>query len=302
MYGAFRMFRRIEDAIDDIASARERAPVYRRLLSFLALLLLPLILLLMAGIIAALSRAADGTAVGGVLSRLVSAVPLLRSAAGITVAVAAFGLALAIFYASAARARITFKSAAIGGLAAAMALVVTTWAFTRFQIGVARASVLASGVAALPVFMLWAFACWYVVLIGAEIAVAYDLDRTLSHGAHTWALAPLAEQAAAATLMIEMARRGEPVTTDELAGTLRLLPASIRALASRLVDAGLLRRMAANRYALACDPDATPLGDVVDAFAGRPHSDDAHWALSAVVGAGAAAHAGPTLRELADAR
>jgi hypothetical protein len=220
----------------------------------------------------------------------------------VTIGVAIFGLALAIFYASAARARLTFKSAAVGGLCAAVALIVTTWVFTRFQIGVARASVLASGVAALPVFMLWAFACWYVVLIGAEIAVAHDLDRTLGHGASTWTLHPLAEQAAAAGLMIEVARRDGGMTTDELACALRLLPGTVRALAARLAGADMLRRTANNRYELACDPETTVLGDVVAAISGRPEGGDAHWALAAVLGAGPAAHAGPTLRELAGAR
>jgi len=299
--GAAKLFRQISRAIDTIAAATHRTRVYWRLLGYLALILLPLVLLLIAAALTALSRVAEGTFVDTALSRLVRALPQLRSAAGAVAGTAVFALTLAIFYASAARARLRFSSAAVGGLAGAIALIAVTWALTRFQIGVTKASVLASGVAALPVFLLWAFIGWFIVLVGAEIAVGHDLDRTLSHGAHIWELQPLAEEAAGAGLMIEIARRPEPPTTQELARQLRLLPATVRALVARLTKAGLLRRTDAGGLALACDPDQTKLGDVIDAVAGHIELDDSQRALAAVLGQRRLPHAGPSLRELAAA-
>jgi membrane protein len=300
-YGAAKLFRQVSRAIDMIAGATHRARVYWRLLGYVALILLPLVLLLIAGAVTALSRIAEGTFMEGALSRVLGAIPELRSALGAMMGIAVFALTIAIFYASAARARLRFSSAAIGGLAAAVALIAVTWAFTRFQIGVTKASVLASGVAALPVFLLWAFVCWFIVLIGAEIAVGHDLDGTLRHGARIWDLQPLAEEAAGAGLMIEVARRADPPTTQELARQLRLLPATVRALVARLTKAGLLRRTDAGGVALACDPDATKLGDVVDAVAGHLELDSSQRALAAVLGQRRLPHAGPSLRELAAA-
>jgi membrane protein len=299
-FAAFKMFRHVEGAIDHIANARERPPVYWRMLGFLALLLFPLVLLLVIAVVTAFSTAAEETSVGRKVAQLVAALPLLRSATGAGIGLGSFGLGIAIFYASAARARIRFGSAAVGGLLAAAVLLVMTWAFVRFQIGVAHASLVAVGVAALPVFLLWSFAAWYVVLVGAEIAVAHDLDRTLRHGARTWSLSPAAEEAAAIALLIEVARSPAAPTTAELARTLRLLPATVRGLAVRLAAGGFLRRAAGNRVALACDPQATTLGDVLDAISGLPRAGAGYWAVAAVRGAGPSQHVGPSLGELAD--
>jgi membrane protein len=298
-YGVIKLFRQVARAIDAIASSRHRGPVYWRLLGYFALLFLPLVMLLIAASVTALSRVAEGTALAQGFERLADAVPLLRSAVGGALLLAAFSLSIATFYLSAARARLGFGSAMTGGLVTGIALIVVTWVFTRFQIGVTRASVLASGVAALPVFMLWVFVSWYVVLIGAEIAVGHDLDRTLSHGTQAWELHPLAEQAAGAALMVEVARRPAPPTTVELARQLRLLPATIRTLVARLTAAGLLRRADSGGHQLACDPASTTLGDVLDAVAGRPQLEASQWALAAVLKQGPSAHAGPSLRELA---
>ncbi len=299
-FAAFKMFRHVERAIDHIANARERPPVYWRMFGFLALLLFPLVLLLVIAVVTGLSMRAEETLAGRKIALLAAALPLLRSATGAAIGLGGFGLGIAIFYASAARARIRFGSAAVGGLLAAAVLLAMTWAFVRFQIGVAQASMVAVGVAALPVFLLWSFAAWYVVLVGAEIAVAHDLDRTLRHGARTWSLSPAAEEAAAIALLIEVARTPAPLTTAALARTLRLLPATVRGLAVRLAAGGFLRRTSDNRVALACDPEATTLGDVLDAIARLPRAGAGHWAAAAVRGAGPSRHVGPSLGELAD--
>jgi membrane protein len=302
LFAAAKLFRQVSRAIDAIASSSDRRPVYWRMLGYFALLLLPVALLLIAGAVTALSQITEQTSVGVALSRLLRAAPQLRSAAGALTGIAVFALTIATFYSSAARARLGFASAAIGGLGAAIGLVVVTWAFTRFQIGVTKASLLASGAAALPVFLLWTFTSWFIVLVGAEIAVGHDLDRTMSHGARLWKLRPVSEQAAGAGMMVALARRARPATAQELARELRILPTAVRALAARLVGAGLLRRTGAGGLVLACDPESTTLGDVIDAVSGRSDVDGGHWALSAVLGQGHIPHSGPSLRELAEAR
>ena len=148
-------------------------------------------------------------------------------------------LALAIFYASAARARIAFSSAIVGGALGAVLLAAVLWVFARLQIGVSRAGALESGMAAVPVFLLWAFSSWLVILIGAQVAVAHELDGILIHGARVPPLDPYDEQMAGVQIMVELARgaRGAgdgSATTDELARRLRLLPESVRVVAGRL--------------------------------------------------------------------
>jgi membrane protein len=167
------------------------------------------------------------------------------------------------------------------------------WIFTRLQVGASHVGTLESGMAVVPVFLLWSFSSWLVVLIGAQIAVAHELDSVLVHGARALQLDPYGEQVAAAEIMIEATRAASSVsgaapTVDETARRLRLLPHAVRDLAYRLERAGLLRRTDAGGIQLACDPQRTSLRDVVNAVIGRPPGDDARRGK----------RPGPTLQEL----
>jgi hypothetical protein len=223
----------------------------------------------------ALSRLPVGSQLAHALSWLLAALPLLKSTMGVVLGLAILCLALAIFYASAARARIALRSTVVGAVLAALALAAVLWAFTRLQIGASNVGALESGMAAIPVFLAWSFTSWLVVLVGAEVAVAHEVDCVLIHGARTWRLDAYQEQGAGVQIMVEATRRALSLrdgglTANEVARKLRLLPESVRHLARRLLAAGLLRRTGAGDYRLACDPDRTTLRDVAGAIIGRP--------------------------------
>jgi len=283
-YGVFRLVIHVEAALDSIAGARDRPARYRRMLGYLALLALPPALLVVSGVLRVLAHVPMGETVAGWITWVMEKLPLLTSAAGDLLGLGLLCLALAIFYMSAARARIAFRSAVFGAALSAVALAVVLWAFTRLQIGVARAGALQSGMAAIPVFLLWAYSSWLVILIGAQVAVAHELDDILVHGTSALSLDPYGEQVAGLQIMVETTRRAlsaptggaarEPVggaaTTNELARELRLLPEDVRAVAARLQAAGLLRQPDTGVYRLACDPDHTGMRDVVGAIIGGP--------------------------------
>jgi membrane protein len=295
VFGVMKQVMHVERALDTIAGARDRRPKYRRMLGYLALFALPPALLVVSGLVRALTRLSVGATIVNAVSWLMAAMPLLRSAIGVVIGLAILCLALAIFYASAARARIAPLSTFVGGAAGALLLVAVLWVFARLQIGASRAGPLESGMAAVPVFLLWSFSSWLVILIGAQVAVAHELDGVLIHGARRLQLEPYDEQVAGVQIMVESARRAlslddGPVMVDQLARRLRLLPQSVREIARRLVVAGLLREIETVGYRLACDPDRTSMRDVVGAVIGRPVGDPAV----------ATARRGATLRELVE--
>jgi 4-amino-4-deoxy-L-arabinose transferase-like glycosyltransferase len=116
------------------------------MLGYVALMLMPLALLTIAGTLLALAQ----KPIGLQISRLVGAVPGLELAIGTALGLGVLWLAVTIFYSSAVRARIPFRSAAVGGIAAAVALPVVFWAYMNFQIGVSQTSTLGSGFLAFP--------------------------------------------------------------------------------------------------------------------------------------------------------
>ena len=69
--------------------------------------------------------------------------------------------------------RTRFRSAALGGVVAGALwyLVLSLYAIT--QVGVARYNALYSSFAAIPLFLVWVFVSWLVVLFGAEVAAAH---------------------------------------------------------------------------------------------------------------------------------
>jgi membrane protein len=278
-YGVVRQIVHVEAAMNAIAGAGQRPRHRWRMLGYLALLVLPPALRIVSGLLRGLSNLPVGSTLARALSWLLAVVPLLKSAVAVVIGLAILCLALTIFYASASRARIALRSTVVGAAAGAVLLAAVLWAFARLQIGVSRAGALQSGMAAVPVFLLWAHSSWLVILLGAQVAVAHELDAVLTHGTRAWSLGPYEQAMAGVQIMGEVARhesarRGASgdagaasVTTDELARELRLLPNNVRDVADRLRLAGMLRGADGSAYRLACDPNRTSLQDVVGAMA-----------------------------------
>ena len=189
-------------------------------------------------------------------------------------------LALAIFYASAARARIALLSTVVGGALGAVLLAAVLWVFARLQIGASHVGALESGMAAVPVFLLWSFSSWFVVLIGAQVAVAHELDGILIHGAAPGTSIPTTNRwrgCRSSSRPRDARCRRRTTARPRMswrAGSGCCRKASARSPAG-CWRAGLIQRTDAGRFRLACDPDRTSLRDVVGAIIGRPADEAA---------------------------
>jgi membrane protein len=273
LFAVSKMFGFTERALHIIAASGQRTPKFSRALAYVALLLIPPVALAISGVLLALVR---GSATNP-LSRLLRSIPGLEVTLAIGLGFAALWLAVTLLYAAAARARIPFSSAAVGGALAALALPVIFWAFANFQIGVSHATAAGAGFFAFPVFLLWVFSSWYAVLVGAEIAVAHRVDRVLLHGAATFRLDGASERRAGIAIMLQLTRAsaGKPgmtVTEDELARDLRLPPAIVRTLCFRLVQRGLLAEDV-HGFSLRADPNRVTFDAVADAIDRDPALD-----------------------------
>lgn len=267
LYTVVRLFMRTERALDVIALSTTRTPQLFRLFGYLALLLLPPLLGLVAGAIAGASH----STIGSEISRFFGSAARLKLSFAAALALSGLWLAIAIFYSAAARARIAFSSAAVGAVVATFLLFGVLWILAEFQIGMSRGNSVQFGTTAGPVFLLWTFSSWYVVLFGAEIAVGHGIDRVLLHGAWCFRLDAVGEQETGLEIMLRATRAS--VTVDDLARELRLAPQLVRAIGSRLVDRGLLADAGRDRFALARTPDRIGITEVIDAVVRDPALD-----------------------------
>jgi membrane protein len=302
LYAVVRLFLHTERALDLIAASTNRGAKLSRLFGYLALLLLPPLL----GLVAGLLTGAVHSTIGSEISRLFGSAARLKLAVAATLSLATTWLAIAIFYSAAARARIAFSSAAVGGAAAAILLAAVLWVFAELQIGMSRGNSVQFGATAGPVFLLWAFVSWFVVLLGAEIAVGHSVDRVLVHGAWCFRLDAVAEQETGVEIMVRATRAN--ICVDDLARELRVAPQLIREIGGRLVKRGLLADAGLDWFALAGNPERIGVAEIMDAVARNPELDaarrarlDHHRSARAVaaIASRPIPEAGPTLRDLA---
>ena len=93
----------------------------------------------------------------------------------------ALPLAFALFflYLFMPNTRVRFGSALLGALLAGTAWQLAQWGYIHFQLGVARYNAIYGTMAVLPIFMIWLYASWVIVLFGVELGYVIQNLGTL---------------------------------------------------------------------------------------------------------------------------
>jgi membrane protein len=110
-----------------------------------------------------------------VITMSVTAAALDKSNVALVAQVVTFALAVATFtlmYWIAPARKVRFRHALIGGLLAAAAFEVTRKGFTFYVAHSPSYEILYGALAALPVFMLWVYLFWLIVLAGAAVTAS----------------------------------------------------------------------------------------------------------------------------------
>ena len=166
--------------------------------------------------------------------------------------------------------RVRLRSAAFGGLVAGFSWYVVLSVHVHFQIGVARYNALYSTFAAIPLFLVWLFISWIVVLFGAELAAAHDSPMQ-----HAWRIQGQEVNHASRLFialggLVVIAQRhlaaGAPLSLSMIAARLSLPEPLIESELRPFVRAELLvvgDRSGDPVYTLAHDVDAIHLGEVL---------------------------------------
>ncbi|HSS37132.1 MAG TPA: YihY/virulence factor BrkB family protein, partial [Polyangia bacterium] len=273
LYAAARLLRNMEQSLNAIAGVGQRRPRYVRLLGYLVLVLLPAASLIVAAGLTAAHKLVGSQALQSALHVVRQAVP---AGAGLALLVTWCGLTA--LYATAARAELQLGSCAVGAAVATLLLAGVLWAFVRFQIGAARAGAVHAGLSAGPVLLLLVYFSWYVTLIGAEVAVGNDVDRTLARGAYTWRLDAVGQSWAALAVMAAVARAtarngGPDPRAKDLAGEIKLFPQALDSLCGLLVARGLLVETGAGQYRLNRPATEIAVATIFDAVNRDPSLD-----------------------------
>ncbi len=174
--------------------------------------------------------------------------------------------------------RVRPLSALVGALVAGVLWQTSGWVFASFVAGSAQYTAIYSAFATLVVFMIWLYVSWLILLVGASVAyyhqhprqlLVFDDDARLS--ARMLEYTGLSVMAITAGHFYE---RRQPVSAERIAHDLTLPVDAVAQATEALVCAGLLRPVAGAEdagYQPATPPDATTLGEVIDAL--RHHGE-----------------------------
>jgi membrane protein len=158
------------------------------------------------------------------------------------------------------------RHALIGGLVAAFAFEVMKRSFALFITQIPTYTLVYGAFAVVPIFLLWIYFSWVVIVIGALItAIAPDFAVLRDAGGHTPGVG--FGDALATLLVLAHAQQGPQVL--DLRGIARgasLTVDQAERLLERMAARGWVAKSSGDRYAMVCDKERLLVGDVYQEF------------------------------------
>jgi membrane protein len=140
---------------------------------------------------------------------------------------------------------VRLRAAALGGLVAAVLFSVARAIYVDFQVGAATYQAVFGALSAVPLILMWLYACWAVVLLGAEVAFATQNLPFARREMRSGSSSPAQQEAIAVEIAVEIVRsfqnQSDPPNAEQLADVLDEPVRLVRRLIDLLEQAELLR-------------------------------------------------------------
>jgi membrane protein len=177
-----------------------------------------------------------------------------------------------LIYTAIPNTRVWISSAALGGIIAGTIFQVFQGIYIGSQVGVAKYNAIYGSFAALPLFLVWLQLSWLILLVGAQIAVAYQhLDR-LGYEADSQPVSPafrrLLALLAATRVVQQFCSGSSAASAKALSAELKIPGPLLRDLLQDLVACGVLVEVKGRPdhdalYQPATDPDRISIHSVL---------------------------------------
>lgn len=166
----------IEDAFNATWGVQENRPFQRRFSDYLSVVVVGPILLLAATSMNTSLQSQwlvkwliENTYLGDTILLLFRMVPYLF-----------IWLAMTFIYIFIPNTKVHPGSAVLGGVLAGTAWQIAQWGYFHFQVGMANYNAIYGTMAALPIFLVWVYTSWLIVLFGLEVVYAHQYRATRS--------------------------------------------------------------------------------------------------------------------------
>lgn len=257
----------IEASFNRIWGVRESRSLWRKFTNYTSVIVVVPVLVMTAFAASATLKgfflSARGIEVGRLSATLLSVAP---------VAVAWLGFFLLFVFMP--NTQVRRRPAAFGALITAFLWIAWQRLYVSMQVSLSRYDAVYGAFASIPIFLLWLYVSWMLILFGAEIAFAiqnhatYHMERMASRAS------VFARLSLAISLVLEATRalRGDrdPVDLASYAGSHQVPIRMVNEVAGQLARAGMIAERAdlPGVIALIRDPDRLRVGHVVHAILG----------------------------------
>jgi len=171
--------------------------------------------------------------------------------------------------------RVTVRAALVGGIFGGSLWQISQWAYINFQVGVSRYNVIYGALAVLPVFMVWLYLAWAIVLFGLEVTFAIQNLPNVRRDLRGGRISIAGRTRAMLAVLLHLARRsrrGDPPPCSEiLAAELEIPPRLLAGILELMIRHGLVAKTltgdGAEGYLSARDPDVVVLRDLLQRIA-----------------------------------
>ena len=251
----------IEHAFNQIWRVRRQREIVRRVIIYGTLLTVGPVLV---GVSLSLSSWLISRSLG-----MVGDVPGASPALLRIVPMALTSLALALLYLVMPNRRIALRDALLGSVVAGLVFEATRRGFAWYLIQFPTYQLVYGAFAAAPIFLLWIYISWLIVVLGAVVVAALPEWRTRAMHGRAPPGADFADALRILKVLWEAWPTGEAVLLARLHESVKTRVERIEALLETMSAAGWTSRAGRSRWALACDPRTITLEQVYRLFVFR---------------------------------
>ena len=233
----------VEINFNYIWGVREIRPLMRRFSDYLSVILVGPVL-----IISAISMT-SGLASNKLVQKLID-MQLVGSLILLLFKVTPFffmWLAFTVVYVFMSNIKVEWRAAFIGGVVGGTLWQLAQWGYVNFQVGVAKYNAIYGTMAALPIFMVWLYLSWVIVLFGLEVTYAKQNLRTSGRDLRGSEVSRNSYEQVALVILVTLADRfsrgKSAMSQEQLARLLFVPPRLCRSILGLLVELGIVAEL-----------------------------------------------------------